>query len=73
MMQIVDALEGKDGLLKYWGWLSVDTSIVAPLTDALGISYGTALGATAAAMFPDRMDKVVLDGVLNMDQYYAGK
>lgn len=38
-----------------------------------GLSYGTALGATAAAMFPDQMDKVVLDGVLNMDQYYAGK
>ena len=39
----------------------------------LGISYGTALGATVAAMFPDRVDRVVLDGVLNMDQYYAGK
>jgi hypothetical protein len=23
-------------------------------------------------MFPDRMDKVVLDGVLNMHQYYTG-
>ena len=38
-----------------------------------GFSYGTALGATVAAMFPDKMDRVVLDGVLNMDQYYAGK
>jgi hypothetical protein len=23
-------------------------------------------------MFPDRIDKLVLDGVLNMDQYYGG-
>lgn len=37
-----------------------------------GFSYGTALGATVAAMFPKRMDKVVLDGVLNPHQYYAG-
>ena len=39
----------------------------------LGFSYGTALGATLAAMFPDRMDRVVLDGVLNMHEYYAGQ
>ena len=38
-----------------------------------GFSYGTALGATVAAMFPDRMDKVILDGVLNVQEYYAGR
>ena len=38
-----------------------------------GFSYGTALGATVAAMFPDRMDKIVLDGVLNPHDYYAGR
>lgn len=38
-----------------------------------GFSYGTALGVTVAAMFPDRMDKVVLDGVLNPTQYYEGR
>ncbi|ERF70267.1 hypothetical protein EPUS_09105 [Endocarpon pusillum Z07020] len=38
-----------------------------------GFSYGSVLGATVAAMFPDRMDKVVLDGVLNLHQYYAGR
>ncbi|KAL4925953.1 uncharacterized protein BDV17DRAFT_283568 [Aspergillus undulatus] len=53
MMQIVDALGG-DGLLHYWGeWL-------LPC-----FSYGTALGATVAAMFPDRVGSVTLDGVLN--------
>lgn len=36
----------------------------------LGLSGGTALGATAAALFPDRMDKVILDGVMNVHEYY---
>lgn len=35
-----------------------------------GFSYGTLLGATAAAMFPDRIDKLVLDGVVNIHEYY---
>lgn len=28
------------------------------------------LGATVASMFPDRMDKVILDGVMNPHEYY---
>ncbi|KAJ3526199.1 hypothetical protein NM208_g11306 [Fusarium decemcellulare] len=35
-----------------------------------GISGGTILGATVAAMFPDRMDRVLIDGVANSHQYY---
>lgn len=38
----------------------------------IGFSYGTVLGATTAAMFPDRMDKVILDGVVNLAEYYHG-
>ncbi|KAI9167796.1 Tripeptidyl aminopeptidase [Paramyrothecium foliicola] len=37
-----------------------------------GISYGTILGATVAAMFPDRIDRMVLDGVENPHEYYYG-
>ncbi|OGM41169.1 hypothetical protein ABOM_009862 [Aspergillus bombycis] len=37
-----------------------------------GISYGTVLGATVASLFPDRMDKVILDGVQNPHEYYHG-
>ncbi|PGH09344.1 hypothetical protein GX51_00787 [Blastomyces parvus] len=35
-----------------------------------GVSYGTTLGITAAAMFPDKIDKMVLDGVQNPHHYY---
>ncbi|KAI0886732.1 TAP-like protein-domain-containing protein [Annulohypoxylon maeteangense] len=35
-----------------------------------GISGGTAMGATVAAMFPDRIERIVLDGVMNSHQYY---
>jgi len=36
----------------------------------LGFSYGTTLGATVAAMFPDRIDKMILDGVQNPHEYH---
>ncbi|KAI1498500.1 TAP-like protein-domain-containing protein [Biscogniauxia marginata] len=35
-----------------------------------GVSGGTTLGATVAALFPERVDKVILDGVMNAHQYY---
>ncbi|KAK2591322.1 nedd8-conjugating enzyme UBE2F [Conoideocrella luteorostrata] len=38
-----------------------------------GVSYGTILGATAVAMFPDRVDKILLDGVVNPFEYYENK
>jgi pimeloyl-ACP methyl ester carboxylesterase len=38
-----------------------------------GASYGTALGQIFAAMFPEKVDKMVLDGVLNPHEYIAGR
>ena len=38
----------------------------------LGFSFGTALGATIAAMFPERVDRMLLDGVMNVHEYYNG-
>ncbi|OTA55087.1 alpha/beta-hydrolase [Hypoxylon sp. EC38] len=35
-----------------------------------GFSYGTTLGATLAAMFPDRIERMILDGVQNPHEYY---
>ncbi|KAK0487941.1 Alpha/Beta hydrolase protein [Armillaria novae-zelandiae] len=37
-----------------------------------GLSYGTVLGATFASIFPDKIERMVLDGVLDMDGYYSG-
>ncbi|KAM7201149.1 Alpha/Beta hydrolase fold [Rhypophila sp. PSN 637] len=37
---------------------------------AYGVSYGTVVGATFASMFPDRVGRMVLDGVVNSDEYY---
>lgn len=36
-----------------------------------GLSYGTVLGMTAASMFPERIDRLVLDGVVNIHNYYG--
>ncbi|KAJ6439310.1 nedd8-like protein [Purpureocillium lavendulum] len=35
-----------------------------------GFSYGTTLGATVASMFPERIDKLIIDGVQNPHEYY---
>ncbi|KAK5125923.1 hypothetical protein LTR85_011278 [Meristemomyces frigidus] len=37
-----------------------------------GISYGTILGATLSAMFPERIRRAVLDGVADGHDYMAG-
>lgn len=37
-----------------------------------GWSYGTALGSYVAAMFPDRMERVLLDGNVNPHDYQSG-
>lgn len=37
-----------------------------------GTSYGTTLGYTYASMFPEDVNRIILDSVDNVDQYYAG-
>ncbi|KAJ5620630.1 hypothetical protein N7510_004614 [Penicillium lagena] len=36
-----------------------------------GVSYGTALGATFAHLYPDHVERMVLDGVIDAADYYA--
>jgi pimeloyl-ACP methyl ester carboxylesterase len=37
-----------------------------------GFSYGTIVGATFASMHPDKIEKVILDGVVDAEDYYSG-
>ncbi|PVI00609.1 alpha/beta-hydrolase [Periconia macrospinosa] len=38
-----------------------------------GVSYGTLLGSTFASLFPQRVGRMILDGVVDGEDYYAGK
>lgn len=51
----------------------VSKSLLYYVTNTPFPPIGTALGATVAAMFPDRIDKMILDGVVNPHLYYHGK
>lgn len=44
----------------------------ASLLNYWGFSYGTFIGQTFASMFPDRIGRVVLDGVVDPDDYVSG-
>ncbi|GJE98454.1 alpha/beta-hydrolase [Phanerochaete sordida] len=37
-----------------------------------GVSYGSLLGATFAAMFPDKIERMALDGIVNAHEWYQG-
>ncbi|EKM58438.1 uncharacterized protein PHACADRAFT_252753, partial [Phanerochaete carnosa HHB-10118-sp] len=37
-----------------------------------GFSYGTILGATFAAMFPNHVERLIIDGVADAEDYYSG-
>ncbi|KAH8725373.1 Alpha/Beta hydrolase protein [Phaeosphaeriaceae sp. PMI808] len=37
-----------------------------------GISYGSILGPTFAALYPDRVERMIIDGVLGLEDHYNG-
>lgn len=52
--------------------VSVQDTSRGDATDSPGLSYGSTLGSTVAAMFPDRIDRLVIDSVQNVHEYYNG-
>ncbi|KAJ7454309.1 TAP-like protein-domain-containing protein [Mycena galericulata] len=38
-----------------------------------GFSYGSVLGATFASMFPNNVERLVIDGVVDSENYFAGE
>ncbi|RFU35484.1 hypothetical protein B7463_g872, partial [Scytalidium lignicola] len=38
-----------------------------------GFSYGTALGSTFATMYPEKVRRMILDGVIDIDDYFRGE
>ncbi|KAG0125369.1 TAP-like protein-domain-containing protein [Tuber indicum] len=36
-----------------------------------GLSYGSVLGSTFAAMFPERVERIVVDGICDVEDYYS--
>ncbi|KAF2467317.1 alpha/beta-hydrolase [Lindgomyces ingoldianus] len=37
-----------------------------------GVSYGSTLGITYAALFPDHVGRMIIDGVVDAEDYYSG-
>ncbi|PSK60451.1 hypothetical protein B9Z65_601 [Elsinoe australis] len=52
--------------------IEISDALCEPDVKYFGTSYGTQLGSTFAAMFPDRVGRVLLDAVVNPKDYVAG-
>ena len=75
ILQIVKA-HGKEKL-NYYGYLCAHracSELWSVLTCIVYIdSAGTVLGTTFATMYPDKIERMVLDGVVDAEQWYTGE
>lgn len=67
MDSILDAI-GQEKMY-YWGFSCQFSSSVSGTTGLTGAD-GTTLGQTYAQMFPDRVSRLIIDGVSNLDEWY---
>ncbi|KAK3291199.1 TAP-like protein-domain-containing protein [Chaetomium fimeti] len=44
-----------------------------PMLQYLGLSYGSILGSTFASMFPDRVGRMVVDGIADAEDFNSGQ
>ncbi|KKY22643.1 hypothetical protein UCRPC4_g03261 [Phaeomoniella chlamydospora] len=63
----INGQEAADAMLERTKWKKGEENLLY-----WGFSYGTVIGATFAAMHPDRIERMVLDGVCDADDYYHG-
>lgn len=70
---IVERTRHKVGeeMVQYWGFVRLLPSPKSSSTDTSFKSYGSILGATIAAMYPDRVKRASLDGVADSHDYMA--
>ncbi|KAK3669301.1 hypothetical protein LTR78_010839, partial [Recurvomyces mirabilis] len=50
---------------------ALEPNVIEPLINYWGISYGTFVGNTFASVYPHRLGRTVLDGVLGTDDYLS--
>ncbi|CAG8971312.1 hypothetical protein HYALB_00001479 [Hymenoscyphus albidus] len=70
----------EDEMGEYGGYINTPQTAadINSILDALGqekmyywgFSYGTTLGQTYAQMFPSRVERLIIDGVSNLDEWY---
>ncbi|CRG83243.1 Tripeptidyl aminopeptidase [Talaromyces islandicus] len=72
MVDKIHELRQKESTIKVHEELKKRTEDVVARLQYIGFSYGTVIGNYFAALYPGRVGRMVLDGVVNVDDYAHG-